>query len=231
MRKLINGFYEEVDEKTEDQLIVEVCAHNNYTLVSNASKDIVIFKNLAGEMIGIEKTELSNHIKKNDFYCPYVQLSEDFLHNYAPKMDYSTIKDENDWYLKGEYHKPDGAMVFDYEELNKNNTPQKNWKTLLDFYLNGEHNKSDDELLAFDYEKYSNYITSSLHTNIDDFKHSLDKLFTLDGIFAKFTTNIDNSEYETIMFTDGDSDPDDEEDSEDDGWEDAEDEDFWCEEE
>jgi len=61
MKQLVNGFYEDVVGKTEDELIAEVCAFNNYTLITRSFKDVVVFKDSKGEMISISNVNLINH--------------------------------------------------------------------------------------------------------------------------------------------------------------------------
>ena len=65
MKQLVNGFYEDVVGKTEDELIAEVCAFNGYTLITKSFKDTVIFKDSNGQMISISSADLVNHTKEH----------------------------------------------------------------------------------------------------------------------------------------------------------------------
>jgi hypothetical protein len=62
-RKLVNGFYEDEVEKTEDELITEVCAKNKYTVITKSINDVVLFKDSHGSMVAILKKNLAKHTK------------------------------------------------------------------------------------------------------------------------------------------------------------------------
>jgi hypothetical protein len=186
-RKLVNGFYEDVVEKTEDELIKEICEQNNFTLITKSLKDVVMFKDASGQMVSILKANLINHTKD-------VEVKE--------KRTWASILNK---YL----NTPSANLK---RELPENIKAQREenrrfWLSLPDDYFKPLTDKQKEHLKNMGREDFTVdwSLIGQAYTN---FKlHTIDRSATFNYTQDVINFNMFNhKDTQTILFTDGDDD-------------------------